>query len=181
MQHKHILSLQADSAVQPVSLADTKSFLRVNHSNDDVLINRLIATARHYAEQHTQRSLITKTLVMSFDDYAPTKVSLARVPVQEIVSVTTTDIYGNQTTIDSSYYRLSSGNQQLVFSVSLFANRVDITYKAGYGDAAEDVPADIVQGILTHISSMYDARSGNVAMPQLSKDLYNNYRILNVN
>ncbi len=53
--------LLAGPASEPVTLADAKTFLRVDHDADDVLIGSLIAAARRLVETATRRALITQT------------------------------------------------------------------------------------------------------------------------
>jgi uncharacterized phiE125 gp8 family phage protein len=46
-------------AIEPISLAETKTFLRVEHDDEDQLITALIAGARSHIEAQTQTALIT--------------------------------------------------------------------------------------------------------------------------
>jgi uncharacterized phiE125 gp8 family phage protein len=48
-------------AVEPISLAEAKAFLRVEHDDDDDVIAALIAGARLYVEGQTRRALITQS------------------------------------------------------------------------------------------------------------------------
>ena len=48
---------------EPLTLSDTKSYLRVDHSSDDSLITSLIIASRQLVEEHTGRALITKTYI----------------------------------------------------------------------------------------------------------------------
>jgi hypothetical protein len=48
--------------VEPVSLSDMKSYLRVDFSDDDAFIAQLITRARKYAEQITYKALAPQTL-----------------------------------------------------------------------------------------------------------------------
>ena len=46
-------------AVEPLSLAEAKAFLRVETSDDDEVIGTLIAGSRIHVEAQTRRALIT--------------------------------------------------------------------------------------------------------------------------
>lgn len=48
-------------ASEPLSVADAKSYLRVEHEDDDAIIAALIASARHHVEALTRTGLITQT------------------------------------------------------------------------------------------------------------------------
>ena len=48
-------------AVEPVTLAEAKSYLRVQHDDDDDVIAALIAGARVHVEAQTRRALITQS------------------------------------------------------------------------------------------------------------------------
>ena len=49
-------------SVEPISLADAKQYLRVDFSDDDMVIANIIIRAREYAEQITGRALATQTI-----------------------------------------------------------------------------------------------------------------------
>src|SRR4051812_21902860 len=52
---------------EPVLLAEAKQHLRVDGAYDDALINRLIGSAREYAERETRRQLLTSTYKLTLD------------------------------------------------------------------------------------------------------------------
>ncbi len=158
--------------VEPVSLADAKSYLRVEHTTDDTLISQLIVVARQTAERYLRQSLITQSWKMVFDDYLEPITPLAYAPIQSVTSVTTYDALGQPTVISSTLYRLDASKRNLVLDVSLIASRVEIVYQAGYG-AAVDVPAPIKQGMFLHIGRLYDKRDLSA---HLSADIEALYR-----
>lgn len=65
------LVLEKPAAVEPVSLAQAKNFLKlpVNVTNDDLLVTMLIQAAREYVERCTGRSLINKQYRQSLDSF----------------------------------------------------------------------------------------------------------------
>ncbi len=54
---------------EPVSLAEAKLHLRVDYSNDDLLIAALITAARQHAENDTRRALVTQTWRQVLDQF----------------------------------------------------------------------------------------------------------------
>ncbi len=81
-------------------------------------------------------------------------IKLTRGPVTAITSIT--DARG-QTIPD--YFLERSGTTDYVRLTRTFLFPLTITYTAGYGASATDVPASIRQAILTHVATMYDNRA----------------------
>jgi uncharacterized phiE125 gp8 family phage protein len=54
-------------AGEPLSLADAKAFLRVEHDDDDAITTSLIASARNHVEALTRCGLITQTWRIGLD------------------------------------------------------------------------------------------------------------------
>ncbi|WP_298218904.1 phage head-tail connector protein [Halothiobacillus sp.] len=63
------LQLVRDAAVEPLSIRDAKLHLRVDIPDDDVLIGALIAAARRFAENLTQRALIYQAWRLVIDSF----------------------------------------------------------------------------------------------------------------
>lgn len=127
-------------AITPVSLAEAKLHLRVDHSDEDTLIEGLIRAATEHLDGWTGilgRCLVEQEWSQTFDDFAR-EIPLSLAPVISISSVTV----GGET-LDSSSYSLrvdGSGNSHVVFDdVSAFGV-TSVIYKAGYATIPE-VPA----------------------------------------
>jgi uncharacterized phiE125 gp8 family phage protein len=88
-------------AVEPVSLAEAKGYLRVEHADDDDLIAALIASARAHVEAQTRRALVTQTWRHSLDIW-PTghRVVVLPAPLQALAAVRVYDEAGEAETID---------------------------------------------------------------------------------
>lgn len=63
-------------AVEPVSLADMKAWLRVDIPDDDQLIGQLITDARTYVENKSKRQLITAQWQYTGDSFPPYDMSI---------------------------------------------------------------------------------------------------------
>ena len=157
-------------SLEPITLAETKLFLRVDHSDEDALIASLITAARESAESYTRRSFITQTWELSYNDAAPTTIMLPMRPVQNITSIT---IDGNN--ISSSLYSLNAAKDAVICETGLTGDIITITYVTGYGSSTTLVPAPIKQALLQHIASLYDDRSQE-AIPTISRTLLQPYR-----
>lgn len=166
-------------AAEPLSLAEARLFLRLDGTEENTLVDRLIVTVREAAEQYLRRSLITRTLAVSFDGYVPDAVPLPMGPVAAVTGVTLISRSGESAALTEAAYRLDVAGR-VVFSTIPAAHRVRIVYTAGYGAEAEDVPAAIRQGMLAHLARLFDARGEATAMPADALALLSPYRVMGV-
>lgn len=162
---------------EPVSLAEAKLHLRVDHDAEDALIGALIAAARTDCEDRLQRSLITtgwEWTLDAFDDlgYIP------RPPLVSVTSLKYFDASGTQQTLDQSAYRVDLGGEQPSRLEPVtqwpFAqdrlNAVTVAYQAGYGSNASDVPGPVRQWILLAVGDMYANRERSSDRPAVGQD-----------
>lgn len=166
-------------AVEPVSLAEAKLYLRVEHSADDDLITDIIFAARNAAEKYTRKSFITQIWKLAFDDNVSADVAIPYGPVQSITSVTSIARDGTTTEVDDAIYFLNTAKDTLCFDQEVTGHQVEIVYLSGYGDATA-VPADIKQALLMHIASLYDLREIGGGMPVNAIAFLQPYRELRV-
>lgn len=166
----------SEPASEPLTLAETKAYLKIGNNSDDTLITDLIVTVRKAAEQFLSSSLITQSWKLSYDKYTPSCINLPMGPVQSVTSVTAITRDGSQSVISSAGYYLSSGNRKLVFDASPLSHRVEIIYVTGYGATAANVPSPIRYGMLAHIDAIFDGRAGQHTLPQQAMEFYAPYR-----
>ena len=161
-------------AVEPLTLADAKRQLNVDldFTDDDLVITRLIAAARQYAENRTRSSFITQqwSLVTdAFVGFGPTDgiLALEHGPVQSIDSITYLDMAGTVQTMPPADYAtdLSGvlGRVQPKFGRVWPATlpqigAVTVNFTAGYGATAASVPQGLVHWIMLRIGSLYAIR-----------------------
>ncbi len=163
-------------ATEPLTLEETKLYLRLTDDAEDVQISDLIVSARMMAEQWLKRSLITQSWKLAYDDYLSEYTVLPMGPVQGVTSVTIVNKDGGTQTVDSDLYNLNAAKDTLIFQSDVIGFRVEIIYVTGYGDA-QSVPRPIKAGMLAHIAMMYDGRGDSMlAVPQQSLALYMPYR-----
>lgn len=181
------LLLITDAALEPVTLQEAKNHLKIDAdmTEDDTLIVMLIGAARCYAEGFTGRALITQTWQGTLDNFpgyvipgAALSVSsalrnvgsdiyLRKSPVKSITSVSYMDTDGNWQTMPAPDYVFDpSGIVQRLspaYGKSWPATRqqianVRITFTAGYGAAASDVPENFRHWMLLRIGTLYANR-----------------------
>lgn len=133
------LKIITPPAAEPLTLAETKLHLRVDHSTDDTLITALISTAREWVESYSGKSLITQTRQLTLSRWPLLPVRLHGGPVQEIESVKYLDKTGAERTVPETVYWLTpSGEIALDYGQTWPSEQlrgpesIAITYIAGY-------------------------------------------------
>ena len=171
------LSLITRSEIEPLTLEEAKTYCRVetDFTTDDTVLNRLIKSARDYAETFQSRQLITATWRLKLHCW-PCAIELPLPPLQSVTSISyvdpdgatqtlSTDVYSVDTTAEPGVIRLAYG--QLWPSVrSQNDPPITITFVAGYGDEAGDVPDATIDAMGIHIDWRYRDRDGTRPMPQ---------------
>lgn len=152
-------------AVEPLSLSEVKTFLRIDGSDEDSILATLISTARIIAEELTGKALITQSWKLAYDHTLPPCVMLPNRPVQSITSVVSVSDIEASTTISSGTYYLNASRDTLMFESIPSGRRIEISYVSGYGNAATDVPADIRQAMLVHVATLYEHRDSQTPPP----------------
>jgi len=69
------LRLTTPPSVEPLTLPEAKSWLRVDVADDDTLITDLIKDAREFVENHTAMALLTQTWLYTMDYFPPLDMS----------------------------------------------------------------------------------------------------------
>lgn len=185
----------------PISLSEAKTFLRIDTDDDDALITSLIEAATECGQKLSNRIFVTtefRTFRNGFGERrdftsgGKRPLVLRRSP---FIS-TTLFTYKNDTTIvtlvkDTDYFEevvsdysklrpedfWPSDNKRRVQSLT-------VEFNAGYG-APTDVPADLKNALLQHVSFLYENR-GDCGCDQQSAIasgamvIYNKYRIIEV-
>jgi uncharacterized phiE125 gp8 family phage protein len=163
-----------EPAEEPVTLAEAKLFLKIDGDEENEVVTRLIAAARIRAEQYLRRSLVSQTWKMAYDGYAPAHIELMRGPVQSVAQVKIISRDGSETIVDSANYYLSADKAKLCFDISAMGHLVEVSYIAGFGDAAK-IPAAIKQGILMHVAQMFENRE-SVVLGHGALSLFDSFR-----
>lgn len=174
-------------AVEPVTLTEAKSHLRVDTSDDDTYIGTLITAAREWVETYLDRALIHQQLVMTLENFPADddEIELPRPPMATsgtatAVTVTYTLTSGSTATLSTASYRVdrnaTPGEVQTLYAGTWPADRredenaVSVTWWAGYGATGSSVPAAIRHAMLMLIGHWYENRS-TVLVGSVSKQL----------
>ncbi len=170
------LRLITAPAVEPLTLAEVKAHLRVDHTDDDNTIALYIKAARQYLEgpySFLGRALVTQTWELVLDEFGTDEIKIPLPPLQSIVDIRYDDTAGNEQVVSTADYYVDTVNEPgWVVPVTTgwptpvdAVNSVRIRFIAGYSpttdsppDLAGNVPWDIKAGMLLHIGSMYSHR-----------------------
>jgi uncharacterized phiE125 gp8 family phage protein len=150
--------------VEPISLPMAKSFLRVDGTDDDLLITSLIHSAREKGEEISRRAFITQTLEMTVDDWPETfTLRILRPRLQSVVSVVYRDWYGVEHAWTNYLVDNKSEPGQVIFHIRPGVNLLEtgaltVRFIAGYGDTEASVPEKIKQAILQLVTYWYEMR-----------------------
>lgn len=161
------LLLTTAPVIEPVTVAECKAHMRVDHSDEDVLIEGLMKSAREWCETFTCRQFLTATYELSLDEFPCWEVCLHLAPVQSVSSITYYDTEGTSRTLSSSNYIVDTKSEPgkvvpeygLVWPVTRLGrpNAVTVTFLAGW-TAASLVPDSIKTAIKQLVGHWYENR-----------------------
>ena len=163
-----LVEVTAPSA-EPITTAEAKLFLRVDHATQDDLIDDLIAAARQQVEVDTGRSLITTTWDMTVDAFpADRAITLPRLPLISVTSVTSYDADDTAATFSSSDYRVDSAQGRIALDDDAAwptdlrrQSAVVVRFVAGYGSSGADVPQPLRLAIYQRVAAAFEQAVGS--------------------
>ena len=165
------LTQTSGPSIEPVTTAEAKHHSRVDAGADDAYVAGLIKAARERVEQITGRQLITATYELRMHGfYNP--ILLPRPPLQDVTKIEYVDTGGSTQTVSAGIYDVDSHSNparvHLAYAQSWpsyrsVPNAVTVTYDAGYGDAASDVPSELRHAIKMLVGHWYENREQTIA------------------
>jgi uncharacterized phiE125 gp8 family phage protein len=156
-----------DPSAEPVTLAEVKAHLRLDHDSEDELLNGLIRAAREDVERTIGVALLEQSWRLVLDTWPRDgSVSVTIHPVREILSVTAYGSAGEASVVDPASYQadIVSRPARLHFDgppAALRAfNGIEIDFAAGFGEAGTDVPDLLRRAIVLLVAHWFEFRSG---------------------
>jgi uncharacterized phiE125 gp8 family phage protein len=155
---------------EPVTLAEVKAQSRIDavDAEQDTLLGNYIEAVRQQVENETGRQLITATWVYRAWGFPGCPyIELPKPPLLTISAVAYVDADGVTQTWAGSNYRADiyaqPGRLYLAYgaswpSVRIQFDAVQITYTAGYGANAANVPEPLRTAILLWVAHLYEHR-----------------------
>ncbi len=186
-------------ALEPITLAEAKAWLKQDSADDDALIGALIVAARTSIERATRLQFISQTWRIYASAWHFTgqsgwqgwQVDLPLAPVTSVISVTTFDQFDVPNVLSQAGYRLthSLNRPRLVFQYlpdapGRMSEGIAIDVVAGFGPQATDVPEPLRQAIRLLTAHLYANRGDDAlaaaSMPAAISALIAPYRRLAV-
>ena len=181
-------------AVEPLTLAEVKAYLRVDVTDDDELIAALIAGARIHVEAQTRRALITQSWRLVLDAWPDDgRILVWPAPLQSLSAVRVYDLDNNASTVDTGSFVADVAASQLVFAPWALAQPgriaagIELDVMCGYGNVATDVPEPLRQAIRLLVAHWYENRglveggiTGVAVLPNTVAALLSPYRMVSL-
>lgn len=159
-------------ATAPVSVAEAKAHLRVDSADEDSLIGSLIdAATSHFDGQGVLgRAIITQ----SWAQWVGQSPGWVRLTIGTFQSLTSVEYYDTDNAfqtatltdfeirLDGDFVIIKPKADHVWPPAYTRQDAIKITYVAGYGDAATDVPKSIRQAILLTVGHWYQNREAVV-------------------
>ncbi len=161
---------------EPLTLAQAKAFLRIEHTADDDTITAAISAARQYAESYLRMALLPQSWEYCVANPCATVLKLPLGPADAITAITVTNAAGDTATLGTSLYRLSVDGFGVHFESVPQGEVLTVAYSAASYAAVEDIPALILQGMLHHIAVMLESRDGSAPLPVQAAGCYAPFR-----
>jgi uncharacterized phiE125 gp8 family phage protein len=162
------LRLLTDPLVEPLTLDEAKKHCRVDHDDEDELIQADIATAREQCEAQTGRQLIEATYWMYLDYFPCWEIVIPKPPLLSIETFEYTDTNGaTQTLTEGTHFKVDKYGvkarvEPLYGKVWPYAreemNAVRIKFKAGYGANRGSVPGGIKKAMKIIVGELFVQR-----------------------
>lgn len=156
---KMLVDRIASGSAPPFDLYSLKSFLRVDHDEEDGDIINMGRTAATEIEQFAQVALLTQTIRVSI--FNPPKEQGLNLPIGPVSGdeVPTITIDGEGFT----GFEFVGGNRPYLHWLSsyfdLTPSRMTVEYEAGFGADASSIPRDLAQALMDQTALHFDGRS----------------------
>jgi uncharacterized phiE125 gp8 family phage protein len=186
------LKMITGPTIEPISIDEAKAHLRVDGATEDALITSLILTSRLHIEAALGLALITQSWQMRLDRWPKSgEVRMPLRPLMTVDEVRVLDADGASTVVEADQYIADSdGNPGRLVPTSAgwpipgrAAAGIEIDLVAGYGPAAQDVPAPVRQALLLLVAHWYEHRdpieigTAGAAIPAAVSRLLKPYRL----
>jgi uncharacterized phiE125 gp8 family phage protein len=157
-------------AVEPVSLAEAKSWLREDANDEDQLIQALVVSARMTLEAYTRRFFVMQDWRLVLDAWPPSvrASSTLIIPFAPFKAVTAIRVYDlhdvAQLTPEASYRAPGASDGGRINFVAApqppgrYADAIEIDFTVGYGPLAIQTPEPLRRAIMMLVAHWRERR-----------------------
>lgn len=167
-----MLTLVSGPAVEPVSVEEARTHLRIDRTDEDPWLVAAIIAARQRMEGFLGRALIHQVWELSLDRWPGRALELRPAPLASVTSISYTALDGTEATVAGGDYladtRATPGRIVLRDSASWpggtlrEADAIRVRFTAGYGAEAAAVPQLIRSVMLLWVGDLYEHREATV-------------------
>lgn len=176
-------------ANEPVTVEEAKDFLRLDTTDEDYIVDRLILAAREWMEDKAGLVLMTQTRELILDEWPDADImEIPCYPIATISSVKYKDEDGTETTWAAANYIVDAESipprLSLAYSIEwptatlLPINAIRVRFTCGYASAAA-IPQRVKQVLMQHVHLNYDHRLPDEDAEKALLCLLGDYRLLN--
>jgi uncharacterized phiE125 gp8 family phage protein len=187
------LVMTSPPQAEPVTVADAKAHMRIDGTDEDILIASLLLTSRLHIETALSLALITQSWTLRLDRWPQTRhVELPMTPLQSVDAVRVKDAIGGFHLIAPAGYLvdIASRPARLIWNgivppePGIAADGIEIDVTAGFGPDALSVPAPLKHAILMLTAHWYEHRNpgeigaNGARVPEAVSSLINPFRTI---
>lgn len=155
--------------IEPVTMGDVRSFLRLAENGEEETLTRLIKTAREMLEQRCGMALIEQCWSLQLHNWPVSdRIALYKYPLRSVDRIYSQGWDGGNVELNPADWQLNSINRPARITINRPQNinparSLTVEFTAGFGSEAQDVPKAVQQAMLTLIAHLYEFRGGSDA------------------
>ncbi|MDB5651438.1 MAG: hypothetical protein JWL62_2958 [Hyphomicrobiales bacterium] len=157
--------LMAGPVVEPMTLDEVRTWLKLDTHDEDDLVTSLVRAARSAVEQATRRALLAQSWRLRLDRW-PCNGILA-VPLSPVLSIDAVRVFdagGVATSPDTAGFQLDQSHGTRLFidtpppSPGRLYGGIEIDFTAGFGTTASSVPEPLRQAMRLLVAFWFEHR-----------------------